>query len=426
MGMNLRQTPRQSKVNREGHQEVHSRLHGHWLLLTRMVWIAIFVLTLVVFCANLIVGSYGLVTTIVLVAVASIYFAVGLVLFWRKFSDRFVLLLSLGLVVVGGVFFGPFPTALIQRNWVWAFPISFLYFLAGATLILGYTLPDGHFVPRWTRWLALGWIVISIGTNLPVASPGAFYPWNWWSSPLFTLVQITFYCSIALALLYRYRWMSTPVQRQQIKWIVLAFAIVALESTAANLAFSVVPSYFPALVLSTQLNQLVLLVTYLLAVLIPLSIVIALLRYRLWDIDVLVNRTLVYGSLTVLLAGVYFSLIVVLQFLLRGLINQNNAVAIVVSTIAIYALFQPSRRGIQSMIDRRFYRRKYDAAKVLSAFSDTLRQEVDLDQLREHLVAVVQETMQPSHVSLWLRPPEHDGKGQVLWRATPPLLSQEE
>lgn len=137
--------------------------------------------------------------------------------------------------------------------------------------------------------------------------------------------------------------------------------------------------------------------------LIPLSIGFSILRYRLYDIDLLINRTLVYGTLTALLALVYFGLIFGLQFLLRGIISQNNSIAIVISTLAIAALFQPLRHRIQSIIDRRFYRRKYDAAKVVEAFSATLRNEVDLDQLSKHLVSVVQETMQPAHVSLWLR-----------------------
>ena len=144
--------------------------------------------------------------------------------------------------------------------------------------------------------------------------------------------------------------------------------------------------------------------------LIPLSIGFSILRYRLYDIDVLINRTLVYGSLTALLALLYFGLIFALQSLFQGMFHQNNALAIVVSTLVIAALFQPLRHRIQAIIDRRFYRRKYDAAKTVAAFSATLRNEVDLNQLREHLLTVVQETMQPSHVSLWLPPTKPDRK----------------
>ncbi len=421
--MNLQQAARQTTVSREQYDEANTRLHGHWLLLARIVWIAIFVLTLVVFCANLLVGNYGLVTSILLVAVTSVWFAVGGVLFWRKSIDRFILLMSLGLIVMGGVFIQPFPTVLFQWNWVWAFPHQFLEFLAGATLIFGYTFPDGHFVPRWTRWLAFGWIALSVVTNLPVFIPGAFYPWNWWSAPLFALVQIAFYGSLAFSLLYRYQWVSTPVQRQQIKWIVFASTIVVVEASGANLVLSVVPSYFPALDLSTQLNQLVGLITYILSVLIPFSIGIALLRYRLWDIDRVINRTLVYALLSGILALIYVGLIIALQALLRGIINQTNDVAIVVSTLAIAALFQPLRQRIQRIVDRRFYRSKYDSTKIVAAFSTTLRQEVDLEMLRERLLGVVQETMQPAHVSLWLRPPEHGGKQEAPWRANPPVSS---
>jgi len=114
-------------------------------------------------------------------------------------------------------------------------------------------------------------------------------------------------------------------------------------------------------------------------------------------------------------------LVIGLQALLRSIISQDNNVAIVLSTLAIYILFQPLRARIQALIDRRFYRRKYDAAKTVAAFSATLRQEVDLDQLREQLLAVVQQTMQPAHVSLWLRPPEHDGAQRTPWRVDLPI-----
>src|SRR5690348_14618492 len=129
--------------------------------------------------------------------------------------------------------------------------------------------------------------------------------------------------------------------------------------------------------------------------------------------------------LTAILAAVYFGSIFGLQALLRGIIHEDNEVTTVISTLLIAALFQPLRKHLQTSIDRRFYRRKYDAARTLTAFSAILRNEVDLEQLREQLVAVVQETMQPSHVSLWLRPPAHDGTQRAPWCSTPPASSEE-
>ena len=130
---------------------------------------------------------------------------------------------------------------------------------------------------------------------------------------------------------------------------------------------------------------------------------IAILRYRLWDIDVLINRALVYGTLTVSLGAAYFAAVLLLQTAFRAVTDQGGSVAIVVSTLAIAALFQPMRGRIQAAIDQRFYRRRYDAARTLAAFIATARDEVDLERLSEALVAAVEETMQPAHVSLWLR-----------------------
>jgi hypothetical protein len=419
--MNLPSAPIEASVSTDRQSKGDIHWHGPWLILARMLWLAIFVLTLVVFCANLLVGSYGLVTTILLVANTSVWFAVSLVLFWRKFADRAILLISLQLVLTTGFFIPHYPGALVNYG-LWWVPIDFLALLAGIALIFAYTFPDGRFVPGFTRWLAFGWIAISL---LPIPLLGAFYPWNWWLSPLYTVVRSAFYCSLALALLYRYRRMSTPVQRQQIKWVVFASTIVVGEVSVASL-LSLLPSYFPALGLLTQLHDLVRSITSIFPVLFPLSIGIALLRYRLWDIDLIINRTLVYGSLTGLLALVYFGLVIVLQSVVHVLTGQvsQTPVVIVASTLAIAALFQPLRHRIQAIIDRRFYRRKYDAAKTVEAFSATLRNEVDLSQLSEHLITVVQETMQPTHLSLWLRPPEHDGSHRAPWRATP-LVSSE-
>jgi hypothetical protein len=151
------------------------------------------------------------------------------------------------------------------------------------------------------------------------------------------------------------------------------------------------------------------------------AIGIAILRYRLWDIDVIINRTLVYGSLTILLVGLYVGLILALQVLVRavtGNISQQPLV-LVASTLVIAALFQPLRRRIQNVIDRRFYRRKYDARRTIANFSATLRGEVDLTELSERLVAVVEETMQPAHVSLWLRQPGQSPKASYYVEKLP-------
>jgi len=137
---------------------------------------------------------------------------------------------------------------------------------------------------------------------------------------------------------------------------------------------------------------------------IPIAMGIAVTRYRLYEIDLIINRTLVYGSLTALLVLVYFGGVTATQAIFRTLTGQGSTLAVVLSTLVIAALFMPLRRRIQSFIDRRFYRRKYDAAKTLETFSAKLRDETDLDALSDDLVGVVRETMQPAHVSLWLRP----------------------
>jgi hypothetical protein len=137
---------------------------------------------------------------------------------------------------------------------------------------------------------------------------------------------------------------------------------------------------------------------------VPVAVGIAILRYRLYEIDILINRTLVYGSLTATLVAIYFGGIVVLQRLLVVLTGERSTLAVVASTLLIAALFNPLRRRIQSFIDRRFYRRKYDARKTLEVFSAKLRDETDLEALNSELVGVVRETMQPKHLALWLRP----------------------
>jgi hypothetical protein len=189
---------------------------------------------------------------------------------------------------------------------------------------------------------------------------------------------------------------ARELERQQIKWFVYATVLVISGG---------ILTYPVSEVIGSVWLRWISFVPFIVGVIsIPISMGIAILRYRLYDIDVLINRTVVYGTLTATLVALYFGGIVLLQGLFVALTGEQSTLAVVASTLLIAALFTPLRRRIQSFIDRSFYRRKYDAVKTLEAFSAKLRNETDLEALSDDLVGVVAETMQPAHVSLWLRP----------------------
>ena len=426
--MNIQQT--YPEISKGSNPQVASDtyLRGSWLTFARVGWFALVVLALVVFVASLPVyiaqlqsvcngiacatgqltpqivetlrrlglsiDNYVAISIAFTVIAALVWFTVGGVLFWRRSNDWMALLAALMLVLSGT------DTTLYTvagSHSAWQFPAQVLDFLSYALLILVILLfPNGRFVPRWS-WLLM--IVF-----IPVAGIYNFFPNSllfnvFWTS----LMWIAIVISIMLTQIYRYIRVSNLVQRQQTKWVVFAISI----SLLVEVGFTIPLLFFPSLNQSGSLYWLVYNTTSSFALLlIPLSLGIAILRYRLWDIDIIINRTLVYGTLTVTLAIVYTGLVIVLEFFLHGLISQTNDIVIVASTLAIAALFQPLRKRIQTIIDSRFYRRKYDAAKTITAFNATLRNEVDLNQLREQLIAVVQETMEPEHVSLWLRTDE--------------------
>jgi hypothetical protein len=210
--------------------------------------------------------------------------------------------------------------------------------------------------------------------------------------------------SIAIVQIYRYRRVSTFAQRQQIKWVVLG-----IVAAAVGYCMFLVVNLLQGGILLSLLGYTA---GLLLLALLLISIVVAVSRYRLYDVDLIINRTLVYGSLTALLVLVYVGGVTATQAIFRALSGQGSTLAVVTSTLVIAALFNPLRRRIQSFIDRRFYRNKYDARKTLEAFSVKLRDETDLKALNDDLVRVVRETMQPSHVSLWLRPETTSKGGQ--------------
>jgi hypothetical protein len=206
---------------------------------------------------------------------------------------------------------------------------------------------------------------------------------------IFTVILLS-----ALSIVVRYR-RAGGEERQQLKWFALAAVLIGVVTTGHLLFLDwLLPEAFLNLLDAATITGLY------------VAVGIAILRYRLYDIDIIINRTLVYGALTVALVLIYFGSVVGLQYILRALTGQESQLAIVASTLAIAALFNPLHRRIQASIDRLFYRRKYDAAKTLDEFSSKLRDETDLDALNSDLLNVVRDTMQPEHVTLWLREPE--------------------
>jgi hypothetical protein len=440
--MNGEHAPRASTES--GEQHSYARVPGRWIVLARLGWGALVVLTLANFFASLPVFlaqlhtpcagtacAYGFRLTpeqagvlkgmglspddfaayyvAFTLAIMVVCLVVSTVIVWRRSDDRMALLVALMLVTFGPIIA---TTSVSASSSIWRVPNECLLFLFLALLVLVFLLfPNGQFVPRWTRWT---FVVFLVGQVPSTFFPDAPFMLNTYASSLGYLILIGECAILVVVQLYRYRRVSSPLQRQQTKWVVFGMAIpisVFVSGGLLDLIFPVLES--PGSVYPVAF----IVVSTFLALLIPLSFGFAMLRSRLWDIDVLINRTLVYGTLTVILTGIYVGLVIGLSALLRSIISHDSGVAIVISTLAIYWLFQPLRRRIQRIIDRRFYRSKYDAAKIVEAFSATLRQEVDLDQLRERLLTVVQETMQPAHVSLWLRPPAPSRKRKTWLRA---------
>lgn len=447
--MGLWQRPTTRRAGPAGSADTH--VQGYWLVLIQIVLGILAVVTLLVFFASLpvyymqlqtvcqttscavgqltpatvqalhgvgiSVDGYALFRLSNIIVSALFGFFVAGVLVWRKSNEWMALLVALVLVMLGVV---ESTNTVATSASFWRFPAQFVGFLSYPTYFLVFMVfPDGRFVPRWTRWLFIAFVALSLWYN--------FFPdifnghGNFWLNLFGTLLFIGLASSMPAIQIYRYWRVSTPLQRQQTKWVVFACVIGFVLGFLPYILTLIVPPLnqpgSPYQVLfnpdagGTPLD-----------ILLPISFGIAILRYRLWDIDVLINRTLVYGTLTATLALLYFGLVFSLQFLLRGLINQDSTIAIVASTLVIAALFQPLRHRLQKVIDRRFYRRKYNATKTLTVFSAALRHEVNLEQLREELIAVVEETMQPTHVSLWLRKPEQarGRKTQLL-----PIIDEE-
>jgi hypothetical protein len=336
-------------------------------------------------------------------AAAIAFSAAAIFLFWRRSNEWMALFGSITLLPFG-VIANPMLSALTV-NPAWQGPVTLLRAAGLACLIVFfYLFPNGRFVPRQTRWLAVGWIVYTLVWLLvPVLAPPTSLIWQTPAEMALFLWALFWLATAMAAQIYRYRWVSNAIERRQTKWIVFGYVTTTVVTIAAALPLAVLP----ALRQPTALAMLYRMVALTLLLLVQLffvgTVVVAIVRSRLWDIDVIIRRTVIYSLLTAILALVYFGAVLLLQNLVTAVGGQQSSLTIVLSTLAIAALFSPLRHRIQDIIDRRFYRPKYDAAKALAGFSATARDEVDLDALTAELLQVVQETMQPAHLSLWLR-----------------------
>jgi hypothetical protein len=411
----------------------NTTLRGRWLVAARAGWVAVAALILGLVAAGFAVGLDrpelihprsaqaalaqagvpGQVTVVVALIIPMAVFAgTGLLIFSRRSDDWAAMLFALTLVTGTGISMRAASALERAAPALWL-PARFVWTLATfLSLVVLFVFPDGRFVPRWTRLLVASAVpVVVLVVDLPrvfVELPDVPQGTSRTRLGLAVLVWSVFWGAGIYAQAYRYRHVSGPLARQQTKWVALSlgllFSVLALGFVIPSLVVDTANAWFAWALLATVP----------LIVLFPVSVAVAVLRHRLYDIDRLITRTLTYGLLTVVLGVVYAAAVVVLGQALnpRG---GDSPLAVAASTLLVAALFQPLRRRIQDIADRRFNRRRYDAAKTIEAFSARLREEIDLDTLSAELLAVVDQTMEPKTVSLWLRPPaEHSAQRSAI------------
>ena len=331
----------------------------------------------------------------------AIFLAVGLLIFWKKSDDWMALLLSF--MLVGFVIEGVTEVGTLTPFALFLYQIITVIFG-----LLPFIFPNGRFVPRWMVWLALPVVVAQVVVvNLPsfgiatsdqvyiLSLMGAFGVW---------------FLLAGYSAVYRYRRVSNAVERQQTKWVVAGI----LGTFLLFIPFTIIGIWFPPSQPSRERLAFYFFffvpVYYVAYLFMPVATMISILRYRLWDIDLLIRRTVSYALIVALLAIVYFGSVILLQRVFAGIIGESTEIITVLSTLAIAALFVPLRNKIQDAIDKRFNRKKYNAQQVMEKFAQTVRDETDIDKLTAELVNVVQETMQPKSVSLWLKKEERGNK----------------
>ena len=427
--MNSAQTKReQDETHATPISQSEPHLKGRTLLLARLIWMALVALNLVSFitdipnyftafqqvcvrtCAfsprqadalaaiGVSMPTYAMMVVTLACAVVLTALIMALLLFWRRSDDWMALIVSFSLLALPA---GNLSTLAAPDNPpVGSLAVSLIILLLSLPAYAAYygtflLFPSGRFAPRWS-WMLLGaWLLFIAAIRLQGDALGG----------LLDLGYPLLYGGAILCQMYRYRRVSTPVQQQQTKLVVVGLIASLLANQifwqTSRLDWLAATVYGPFALLFYQATLLLL----------PVSLFLAIQRYRLYGIDSLIRRTLIYGSLTVILALVYVGGVIGLQTLVNMIAQARgesfSPPVVVVTTLLIAALFQPLRSGIQRVVDRRFYRGKYDARRTIERFGAALRQQVDLPTLKNQLISVVQETMQPTSVSLWIA--EKDG-----------------
>jgi hypothetical protein len=310
------------------------------------------------------------------------------------------LITAFTLVMFGLNFMVEADSAFVHSYPAWQTVFNIVTSLAGVSfVILFFLFPDGRFIPRWTRWLTILLILTALldpvfrASNLLIPS-GQFSQVFLWLFLLSLILGV-------YAQIYRYRHISTPTERQQTKWVILGFTsfFIAIFGWSIFLEIAPLPPGRPR----SLFNILFFVIVSPVFIFFPATMVISMMRYRLWDIDLIIRKTVQYGMVTAVLVLVYFGTVIILQMLIGRATGEQSPIIIVLSTLLIAALFNPLRRRVQDAVDRRFFRKKYDAAQVLAQFAQTARDEVEMEALQAELLRVVQETLQPNQVSIWLK-----------------------
>lgn len=355
--------------------------------------------------AGLSVAGYALYFTVLETFVSLVFFGSGLVIFWFQRANRMALFTAYALVATG-INSSPMIDALALLQPVWELPVTIFRSLALSLVItLFFVFPNGKFIPRWTRWLAVFWI----GYNLlwpffPQLTPPIRLIHNNLAERLRFLWLLAFILTGVLIQVYRFRRVSTPVEKQQTRWVIAGFVFFVSASIVATIPVLLVEMLGASAVLRTLVEIIGFTIVLLSTIGLGISFAVASLRYRLFDIDLVIRKTLVYSILTLLLVGLYAGGVILLQQVFQPTTASGQSpLAIVIVTLALAALFNPLRARIQKIIDRRFYRHAYDMQATLDRFSHQASNELQVDQLASQILDTVDEALEPAHTSLWLR-----------------------